>query len=81
MIKIGKESKLTPGEAVKKAVEFFGPKGYGLAVKDECDTSVTFEGGGGSVVVSTCASEKGSSVDLEAVEWEIQAKEFLSKLK
>ncbi len=81
MIKIGKESKLKPGEAVKKAVEFFGPKGYGLVVKDECDTSATFEGSGGSVVVSACESEKGSSVDVEAVEWEIQAKEFLSKLK
>jgi hypothetical protein len=81
MIKIGKETKLKPGEAIKKAVDFFGPKGYGLTVKDECETSATFEGAGGSVAVSACDSKKGSSVDIEAVEWEIQAKEFMSKLK
>lgn len=81
MIKIGKESKLKPGEAIKKAVDFFGPGGYGLEVKDECETSATFQGAGGSVVVSACENENGSTVDVEAVEWEIQAQEFMSKLK
>lgn len=81
MLKIAKESKLAPGEAIQRSVTFFGPKGYGLKVTDECDTSASFQGGGGSVIVSACPSKKGSSVDVEAVEWEIQAKEFLSRLK
>jgi hypothetical protein len=81
MLKIAKESKLVPAEAIKRAVAFFGPKGYGLKVVDECDTSASFEGGGGSVVVEACESKKGSSVDVQAVEWEIQAREFLSRLK
>ena len=60
---------------------FFGPKGYGLEVKDEGTCCVTLEGGGGSVHISATASKKGSSVDIESVEWDYQTKEFLSKLK
>jgi hypothetical protein len=81
MLKIGKESKLKPEEAIKQAVAFFGPQGYGLEVKDEGNCCVTFTGSGGSVVVTASEAQKGSSVDVEAVEWEIQAREFVSKLK
>lgn len=82
MLKISKESKLAPEEAIKRAVVFFGPKGYGLKVKDEGNCCVTLEGGGGSVYVSTAPSKKGSTVDVESVEWDYQAQEFLrEKLK
>lgn len=81
MLKIGKESKLKPEEAIKKAVDFFGPGGYGLEVEDEGNCCSVFKGGGGSVRVSAYESGKGSTVDVEAVEWEVQAKEFMSKLK
>jgi hypothetical protein len=81
MLKIAKESKLKPEEAIKRAVAFFGPKGYGLEVKDEGNCCATFEGGGGSVHVSAAASKKGSSVELESVEWDYQTKQFLSSIK
>jgi hypothetical protein len=81
MLRIASESKLKPEEAVKRAVAFFGPKGYGLEVKDEGNCCATFEGGGGSVHVSAAASKKGSSVELESVEWDYQTKEFLARLK
>ena len=81
MLKVGKESKLKPEEAIKRAVAFFGPKGYGLEVKDEGNCCATFEGGGGSVRVSASASKKGSSVDIESVEWDYQTRQFLDKLK
>jgi hypothetical protein len=81
MLKIGKESKLKPEEAVQRAIDFFGPGGYGLEVKDEGNCCAVFKGGGGSVRVSAAETRKGSSVDVEAVEWEVQAREFLSKLK
>jgi hypothetical protein len=81
MLKIGKESKLTPGEAVKKAIEFFGPKGYGLELTEEGDYYVTFTGAGGGVQVSATPSKKGSSIDVESVEWDYQAKQFLEKIK
>ena len=81
MLKIGKESKLKPEEVIKRAVDFFGPKGYGLDVKDEGNCCATFEGGGGHVDVSAAIGKKGSTVDVESVEWDYQAKQFLEKLK
>lgn len=80
MIKISKESKLKPKEVVKRAVAFFGPKGYGLELKEEDKCNAYLEGGGGSVKVSAATTKKGSSVDVEAVEWEYQSKQFLGKI-
>ncbi len=81
MIKISKESKLKPNEAIKKAVSFFGPDGLGLELMEEDSCNAYFEGGGGSVRVSAATSKKGSSVDVESVEWDYQAKQFIEKLK
>ena len=80
MIKISKESKLKPKEVIKRAVAFFGPKGYGLELKEEDKCNAFLEGGGGSVRVSAATTKKGSSVDVEAVEWEYQSKQFLGKI-
>jgi hypothetical protein len=80
MLKISKESKLTPQEAIKRAAAFFGPKGYGLILKEEDNCNAYFEGGGGSVRVSAVTGKKGSSVDIESVEWDYQAKEFLNRI-
>jgi hypothetical protein len=80
MIKVSKESKLKPKEVITRAVTFFGPKGYGLELRDEDKCNAYFEGGGGSVRVTAATSKKGSSVDIEAVEWEFQAKNFLEKI-
>ena len=81
MINISKESKLKPKEVIKRATEFFGAKGYGLILKEEDNCNAYLEGGGGSVRISAAETKKGSTVDVEAVEWEIQAKEFLAKIK
>jgi hypothetical protein len=81
MLKISRETKLKPQEVVKKAVAFFGPGGYGLQLKAEDDCTAYFEGGGGSVRVITVAGKKGSTVDIESVEWDYQAKQFFDKLK
>ncbi len=80
MLKISKESKLKPQEAIKRAVAFFGPKGYGLELKEEDKCNAYFEGGGGGVRVSAATSKKGSSVDVESVEWDYQSKQFLDKI-
>jgi hypothetical protein len=80
MLKIFKESKLKPQEVIKRAAAFFGPKGYGLILKEEDNCNAYFEGGGGSVRVSAATSKKGSSVDIESVEWDYQAKEFLNRI-
>jgi hypothetical protein len=80
MLRISTKTKLSPEKAIERAVEFFGPGGYGMEVKEEASNCAYFEGGGGGVQVSACVEEKMTSVDLESREWDYQVKEFISKI-
>ena len=80
MLKVVTKTKLSPEEAIKRAVEFFGPGGYGLAVKEQADNCASFEGGGGGVEVTTCVEEGGTSVELVSREWDYQVREFIGKI-
>ncbi len=81
MLKIATKTKLSPEEAIKRAVAFFGPGGYGLEVKNQTSDCTYLEGGGGGVNVTACTEEKGTSVELESREWDYQVKEFISKIR
>ena len=81
MLKISRETKLQPKDVINRGVEFFGPGGYGLDLKVKDDFNAYLEGGGGSIKIIAIAGKKGSSVDIESVEWDYQAKEFFNKLK
>ena len=80
MLKIVTKTKLSPEEAIKRAVEFFGPGGYGLEVKNQTPDCAYFEGSDGGVNVTACIEEKGTSVELESREWDYQVKEFVRKI-
>ena len=80
MLKIATKTKMSPEEAIKRAVEFFGPGGYELEVKEQKPDCASFEGGGGGVEVTACSEEKGTSVELESREWDYQVKEFIGKI-
>ena len=80
MLKIATTTKLSPEEAIKRAVEFFGPGGYGLEVKEQQPNCASFEGGGGGVDVTACVEEKRTSVELVSREWDYQVKEFIRKI-
>ena len=80
MLKMATTTKLSPAEAIKRAVEFFGPNGYGLENKNQAADCAYFEGGGGGVDVTACAEEKGTSVELESREWDYQVREFIGKI-
>ncbi|MFC1966682.1 hypothetical protein ACFLWI_07070 [Chloroflexota bacterium] len=81
MLKLAINTKLSPEEAIKRAVEFFGSGGYGLDVKEQSSTCAYFLGGGGGVNITACAGDKGTSVELESREWDFQVKEFIGKIK
>jgi hypothetical protein len=81
MLSIETISKHSPEEAIKRAVKFFGPQGYGLKVKSEVPCCVEFEGGGGGVGVSATTKGKGSTISFESREWDYQVKEFIGKIK
>ena len=80
MLRMSTKTKLSPEEAIRRAVEFFGPSGQGLEVKEQGPTCAYFEGGGGGVDVTACADEKGDSLELVSREWDHQVMEFVDKL-
>ncbi len=81
MIRLEKHIRMKPEDAISKAVEFFGPKGYGLQVYESGPLCAKFEGGGGSVEVTSCADGKGATVEIVAQEWDNQAQEFMGKVR
>ena len=81
MVKLETKTKLSPGEVIKRAIAFFGTGGYGLEVKEQNDTCVSFQGGGGTVDVVTCIEGKRTSVELTSQEWDRQVREFIDKLR
>ena len=80
MLRITTRTKLEPEEAIKRAVEFFGPGGYGLEIKEQTPVCAYFEGGGGGVDVTVCTDEEGTSLELESREWDYQVREFIGNI-
>jgi hypothetical protein len=80
MLKLEATTKLSPEEAVKKAVKYFG-EGHGLKVNQISSCCVQFEGGGGGVEVTASPKGKGATVELESREWDYQVKEFIRQIK
>jgi hypothetical protein len=81
MLRIATKTKLPPEAAIKKAITFFGPDGYKLKIVDQTDTSVSFEGGGGSVGISACEDNGKTSVEFLSHEWDYQVKEFIKAIR
>ena len=80
MINLGKQSKLEPSAVVRHAVAFFGEGGLGLTVLERTESTVRFEGGGGSVAIAAGAKGAGSDVTIQSQEWEFQAKQFMERI-
>lgn len=81
MLKIAAKTKLSPEEAIKKAIEFFGPKGFQLKIFDQTSSSVFLEGGGGSIEITTCQENGKTSVEFLSREWDEPVKEFIRKIR
>lgn len=81
MINLELKTKLNPEEVVKRAIEFFGPEGYGLEIKEQSENCVYFEGGGGGVEVTASIKDNEISVELQSREWDFQVKEFIDKIR
>ena len=63
MLSIEAKTKLKPEEVIKRAVDFFGPKGYKLKVTNQSSDCASFEGGGGGVEITTCVEGKRTSAE------------------
>ena len=80
MIRIGKQTRLQPADIIDRASDYFGEGGEALEEKALNLCCISFEGGGGYVSVSIVDEDKHRIVDVEAREFEYQAKRFLGKL-
>jgi hypothetical protein len=78
----GIETRLSPEEAVKKAMAYFGEGGLGLEVSEQNPCCAYFVGGGGhvSVTASTEENKKKTTVTLETREWDYHVKQFIREI-
>jgi len=81
MIRMAAKTGLGLGEAINRAVAFFGPGGYGLTVTEQGADYACFEGGGGVVEITASAQDKGTLLELVSREWDYQVEEFLRSIK
>ncbi|UCE51216.1 MAG: hypothetical protein JSV31_18365 [Desulfobacterales bacterium] len=80
MLRIAKQTRLTPDDIIDKASSYFGRKGEGLEEKDRNGCCISFEGAGGYVTVTVADENDHRIVDVETREFEYQAKHFLKTL-
>lgn len=80
MARYGKVSKLSSTQVLEMALHFFGPAGLGLKVAEQGEGCVSFEGGGGHVLVQVCKKGEATQVDLETREWDSQIRKFMGKI-
>lgn len=80
MARYSVESKRSGEAVLAQAVAYFGPDGLGLEVTGQDACMVRFEGGGGHVLITVSAGEKGTTVGLETREWDYHVKRFMATL-
>ncbi len=80
MLRIATNTKLKPEEVINQALNFFGPSGYGLEIKEQSPNYAYFEGTDGYIEVSSYTDETVTSVELVSREWDYQAREFIKNI-
>jgi hypothetical protein len=80
MARYSVETKMSPEEAIRFAVVYFGEGGLGLKVADEEACCARFEGGGGHVLVTSVEGGKKTEVTLETREWDYHVRQFMRKI-
>lgn len=73
-------TKLTPQEALERAVAYFGPGGQGLEITSKGDLSLVFQGGGGYVAIAAQPGDK-TTLDLETREWDYAVRQFMAEMQ
>ena len=72
-------TKITPQEALARALAYFGPGGQGLAITSQGDLSLVFQGGGGYVAITAQPGDK-TTLDLETREWDYAVRQFMAEV-
>jgi hypothetical protein len=80
MLRISKESRLSPDEILFRASSYFGKGGEGLEETERGSCCISFAGAGGYVTVTVSEEDNHREVDVESREFEYQARQFLSSV-
>ena len=80
MARYGVETKLSPGQAVAKAVAWFGEQGLGLEMTERGERYAAFVGGGGHVRITATVAKENTTLELETREWDHNVKQFVRKI-
>ena len=80
MIRVAKQTRLSPEEIIERASKYFGKGGQELTETQRNLCCISFEGVGGYVAVSVTDEDKHRTVDVESREFEYQARQFLAKI-
>jgi hypothetical protein len=73
-------TKLSPPEALQRAIEHFGAQGVGLQLVDQNEVGVSFTGGGGHVSIAACADNNHTTLEVETREWDYAVRQFMQRL-
>jgi len=83
MMRYEVKTQLTPEAALQRAIGYFGPQGVGLAIMDQNQTYLIFQGGGGHVAVTACPGKgpkEKTRVELETREWDYAVQKFMAEV-
>ena len=81
MLNMEATTRIAPPEVIAKALAYFGPKGYNLMVKDQNESCIYFEGGGGRIDVTANVDKYGTTtVGIISTEWDYPVKKFFDEL-
>ena len=70
----------TPREALEQALTDFGPGGLGLQITSQTNLSLSFQGGGGYIVVTAQPGAK-TTLELETREWDYAVQRFMARVQ
>jgi hypothetical protein len=70
----------TPREALEQALVDFGPGGLGLHITSQTNLSLSFQGGGGYIVVTAQSGAK-TTLELETREWDYAVQRFMARVQ
>ncbi len=72
-----------PAKILQEAIEFFGPDGLGLQVKEKVqeknECSASLKAGNIYIYIKACEKENGSEVEVETCKWDDHVTQFLEK--
>jgi len=80
MLRIAAKTKVSPQEATKLAVSYFGPEGLKMTINEQTPEYAFFVQGDGNVEVYADVEDNITTVEFVSREYEAQVKEFIGKV-